>query len=148
DTPATVLNDTLSGFELYQNGIFWWNTLGPIGCPGGEFSNVASIKLRGIFSSPNKTLENERCPILQDADSNVVRDSQYIYYFQDKQLVRKAVYAPSSYPPSPLTNAPKLSNLYSDEALAIDSAGRLYWSTFSYNVLTIWRMKADNSEAP
>jgi len=144
--PTPIFSDKISGFELYQKGVFWWHTLSIHGCPSGEFSNQASIKLRGIFSAPEKILEDKRCPVLLNG-GNVVGDSLYLYYFEDEQLVRKAVSAAASDPTTPLTQAPRLPSPY-NETLAIDDAGRLYWSTNNSGTLTIWRMKADNSEAP
>ncbi|HEY3227769.1 MAG TPA: hypothetical protein VGJ87_01030 [Roseiflexaceae bacterium] len=146
--PTPIFSDKISGFELYQKGVFWWHTLGIFGCPAGEFYNAASIKLQGNVGMSTRTLEDNRCPILYGTLGNVVRDSLYLYYFEDKQLVRKAVNAAASDPTTPLTQAPPLPSPYSSEALAIDDAGRLYWSTNNSGTLTIWRMKADNSEAP
>lgn len=146
--PISVFPDAISGFELYQSGVFWWDTIGPIGCPDGEFSNEANIKLRGTLSASTKIMENQRCPLLQDATSNVVRDSQYLYYFENKRLVRKAISASADTPATPLTKAPPLATLASDESLAIDDLSRLYWTTFANGTLTIWQMKADNSQAP
>src|SRR4029079_7573514 len=113
-----------------------------------EFPNKATIKFRGWVSGSTHTLENGRCPILNESNSNVVRDSQYLYYFEEGQLVRKATNATTSDPATPLTNAPSLANSTHNESLALDDAGRIYWSTYKNGTITIWRMKADNSEAP
>src|SRR5262249_41562397 len=96
--PTPIVTDRVNGFELDQNSVFWWNTLGIFGCPSGEFYNVASIKLRGILSAPDKTLEDKRCPILLSPVGSVVRDSLYLYYFENKQLVRKSVSASAGDP--------------------------------------------------
>lgn len=157
DIPTTVLNDAtgISGFELRGNtsspnptsSIHWWYTLGFNGC-SGEFPNYALISWRSSLNTATKRLE-EGCPPLLGGSTNVVRDDQYVYFFRNGQLSRKALNATTADPVIPLTKAPPLVGFLST-ALAIDSSGYLYWATYASGntVLRINRMKADNSENP
>ena len=68
--PTVLLTDSnhISGFELYDKGLFWWSSNGVC---SGEFVHDATIRLRGIASGPTKTL-NDSCQSFEGEASNVV----------------------------------------------------------------------------
>ncbi|MDQ3250065.1 MAG: hypothetical protein M3Q45_12770, partial [Chloroflexota bacterium] len=145
---ATVLTDDngITGFELYANGIYWWSAGGD--CNTGEFDHDSTIRLRATWAAETKSLAKD-CTILEGENDNVVRDSAYIYFFQARQLQRKALLASEGEPAQPLAGAPPLPADQTMAALTL-AEGNLYWSRFdtATGKSSLQRMAADGSTAP
>lgn len=150
--PTTLLtdNDGISGFELFGNGIYWWD--GPGEC-SGEFPHDSTIRMRGTLSGATKNLVND-CRVHQDDIYNAARDEAYIYFFRQGVLHRKAVNAAEGDAPSPVPapGGASVVTLASGHlsAYVIAADGQLYWSRFnpSTAAANIQRMPADGSANP
>lgn len=143
-TPITDGNG-VSGFELYQNGLYWWSAGGV--CTG-EFPHDATFQLRNTLVSSTKSLVKD-CNVSRRAADNPVRDDTYSYFFQNGQLSRKALNATLQDAAQALGSAPVLPGATSGSNLVI-AEGNLYWAVFNAqnNNSTIYRMPADGSQAP
>ncbi|MBE9564037.1 MAG: hypothetical protein IMF17_02250, partial [Proteobacteria bacterium] len=145
--PTVLLTDSnhISGFELYDKGLFWWSSNGVC---GGEFVHDATIRLRGIASGPTKTL-NDSCQSLEGEASNVVRDEVYFYYAANGQLVRKAINASVSDPAQTIPNSPAITLSPGGTVVALGD-GMIYWSDTNTGTgyTFIWQMPVDGSSSP
>ncbi len=142
----TPINDNrISGFELYQNGLYWWSAGGVC---GGEFPHDATLRLRNTLGSSTKSLVTD-CTVSRRATDNPVRDDTYAYFFQDGQLSRKALNATEQDAAQALALAPVLPGNQSGSNLVV-AEGNLYWAVFNAqnNNSTLLRMPADGSQAP
>ncbi len=138
-------DDGVSGFELYQNGLYWWSASGRC---GGEFPHDATIRLRNTIAGSNKNLHRD-CNALPRPVDNLVRDGSYVYFFQNGQLSRKALNATEQDAAQPLAQAAALpANANSANLVLVE--GQLYWSVFNSqnNNSAILRMPTDGSQAP
>ncbi|NJM06105.1 hypothetical protein HC891_07725 [Candidatus Gracilibacteria bacterium] len=157
NTPSNVLSDSpISGFELRTviggpgvptKSIHWWSTLGLTNC-NGEFPNSAKIKLVPSLSAVARTLEPQTCRLLDASSSNVVRDGQFVYFYADGEIRRKAIGAAAADLAQVMTRVTIPSNNELLSPLALDSAGRLYYATYGGGVSSIFRLPADDSAAP
>jgi len=143
-TPITDDNG-VNGFELYQNGLYWWSAAGVCGT---EFPHDATIRLRNTLGTSTKNLVKD-CTALRRAADNAVRDDTYAYFFQAGQLSRKALNATEQDAAQALILAPVLAGNQSGSNLVV-AEGNLYWAVFNAqnNNSTLLRMPADGSQAP
>lgn len=137
--------DGINGFELYQNGLYWWSAGG--GC-GGEFPHESTIRLRNTLGSSTKSLVKD-CTVSRRFADNAVRDDSYVYFFQNGQLSRKALNASQQDAAQALALAPALPAGAGGSNLVV-AEGKLYWAVYNVqnNNSTIFRMPADGSQAP
>lgn len=138
-------NEGISGFELYQNGLYWWSANG--GCTG-EFPQDGRIRFRSSAQGATSNLARD-CTILEDAADYPVRDDAYFYFFKSGQLQRKALNALEGNPSQPLSLAPALPANQGSAPLLLHN-GMIYWPVYTSgnNTSTIRRMPADGSQAP
>jgi len=143
-TPITDGNG-VRGFELYQNGLYWWSAGGEC---GGEFPHDTTIRLRTTLSSSTKGVVSD-CTVSRRVADNPVRDGSYVYFFQDGQLSRKALNASEQDAAQALALAPALPLPGSGSNLVL-AEDKLYWAVFNAqnNTSTIVRMPVDGSQAP
>src|SRR5688572_9039094 len=137
----TILTDPegIAGFELYRNGVFWWDAPGLC---SGEFPNEATIRERGasVFSATKNVARS--CNILQSQiANNVVRNDVVAYFFGNNQLQYKVVGVAENVPPLSLTAAPPLPSGQLGAYLEYHN-DILYWSRFRAvdQMVFIWRM--------
>lgn len=147
-SPSVVLSDSqgISGFELYGNGIFWWDEHGVCGT---EFPNDATVRVRGVINGGTHNVERS-CEISQGNYNNVVRDDSYAYFFSNRQLMRKAVNAAEADPEQVLVTTnfnPTLRVNQLSSVLEL-ADGVLYWARYTNGVSDFYHMKSDGSEAP
>ena len=146
----TLLTDPegISGFELYGNGIFWWDALGMC---SGEFRNSATVRVRGVTTASTRKVAKS-CDILQSENSSVVRDGSYVYYTSGQELHRKAVNAAESGSGQLVSTAPYSPTLLSGEtgAYLLMAEGYLYWERYNprFSIGYIIRIPADGSAGP
>lgn len=143
----TPIDDSngVSGFELHQNGLYWWSAGGVC---SGEFPHDSTVRLRNTLVSSTKMLVSD-CNVSRRSTDNVVRDDTYVYFFQNGQLSRKALNATEQDTAQALALAAVLPGGSSGSNLAL-AEGKLYWAVFNAqnNNSTILRMPADGSQAP
>ena len=144
--PTVLLTDSnhITGFELYDKGLFWWSSNGEC---GGEFVHDATIRLRGIAGGLTKTL-NDSCQSLEGEASNVVRDEVYFYYAANGQLVRKAINASVSDQAQAIPNSPAITISPGGTVVALGD-GMIYWSDTNTGTgyTFIWQMPVDGSSS-
>lgn len=141
-----IIDDNgVNGFELYQNGLYWWSAGGEC---SGEFPHDTTIRLRNTLVSSTKNLVKD-CNVSRRSEDNAVRDDSYAYFFQNGQLSRKALNATEQDAAQALGNAPVLPGADSGANLVV-AEGKLYWAVFNAqnNNSTIYQMPADGSQAP
>jgi len=135
----------ISGFELYGNGLLWWDAPGVC---SGEFPHSATVRVRGVTTASTRNVAKS-CEILQDEYSNVVRDGSYVYFFSEGQLHRKAVNAAESAPATPMSTPPHTPSLPAPElgAYLVLAEGQLYWPRYyeASGITAIMRIPADGS---
>jgi len=142
-TPITD-NDGIRAFELYQNGLFWWDGGGVC---DGEFPHDTTIRVRNTLAASTKQLVRD-CEASKRIADNPVRDDLYVYFFQEGQLSRKALNATEADAAQPLANAPALPTGQTGSNLAL-AEGNLYWTVAgSGATVNIVRMPVDGSQAP
>jgi len=147
---ATVVTDPLgiSGFELYGNGLLWWD--GPGGC-SGEFPHDSTIRLRGVETGTTKNVARA-CDVLNGEEYSVVRDTTYVYYTGNGQLMRKAVSTVESIPGTIVPTPGYPQALPGDEksAALLLAQGHLYWPRYYElnDASAIVRMPTNGSTGP
>lgn len=138
--------DGVNGFELYQNGLYWWSAGGVC---SGEFPHESTIRLRHTLSSNSTKNLLKDCTVSRRLADNAVRDDSYVYFFQNGQLSRKALNASQQDAAQALTLAPVLPAGATGSNLVV-AEGKLYWAVYNVqnNNSTLFRMPADGSQAP
>ena len=138
--------DGVNGFELYQNGLYWWSAGGAC---SGEFPHASTIRLRHTLSSNSTKSLVKDCTVSRRLADNAVRDDSYVYFFQNGQLSRKALNASQQDAAQALTLAPALPAGAIGSNLVV-AEGKLYWAVYNAqnNNSTLFRMPADGSQAP
>ena len=146
--PVEVVNDVngISGFEfLSSGGLIWWETA----LCAEPIQREGTVRLRA--SSPlgsTKGLASD-CAILQSSSANAVADGSYIYFFNNRQLHKKALNASEAsasmvFPTAPFS--PTLPNLQGAAFLEM-ADGYLWFGRFvnSSGLLEIYRIRTDGS---
>ena len=163
DAPTTVLTDTqpISGFELshdtvlssggisdptvvVQKSIYWWDGSGDCSIP-----KDGTIRLRAAVTSATRTLARS-CNLFEGSVFNVVRDDDYAYFFENGQLQRKALSAPTGAAALVLKTPPFSPTLHHLNSALDLKDGLLYWSDFNSGTrqTTVYRMTNNASLAP
>jgi hypothetical protein len=146
--PTDFLYDSegVVGFQLYEGGIYWWDEKGLC---SGEFVNQAHIKLRGTLNGNTRT-NSRACEIRQGPHDRPVRDDNYVYFFREGQLHRKAVNAGVNDPSEAMNTGPLTPTLGANlQSAVLELAnGYLYFARFTGNVVDVYRFKTDGSQPP
>ncbi|MEZ4861325.1 MAG: hypothetical protein R3C14_08465 [Caldilineaceae bacterium] len=118
--------DGLSGFELYTNGLIWWN--GNAAC--GESFQAGAVHVQPLLTANFVLPLVNDCHALQGGRANAVRDEAYIYFFVQGQLVRKPLIADETTPAETIASAPALPAGQASAALLL-AEGNLYWGRYN-----------------
>lgn len=145
-----VLTDTngVSGFDLYGNGALWWRDDGQ--CTG-EFPHDSTIRIRAASVMTGTRSLARDCTILPTEYDSAVRDDLYVYYFQNRQLYRKALSAAESDPGTVFATPPHTPTLFTgqDGAYLEIANGRLWFGRYRTDIdrIDIFSIKTDGSES-
>lgn len=145
DAPVTVATDNngIKGFELYNNGIFWWSNGGKC---GGEFPHWAHIRLKGHMGAPTRTPAYD-CKIIEGYTNNVVRDGVCLYFFKQGRLHCKPPASGKDGPEYLIHNSPSLPTPDSPVVMELVD-GQLYFMVFNLSDKSnkLYTMPIDGSQ--
>ncbi len=142
--PTTFLTDSdgITEFELYKNGIYWWQRMWEETTPTRVVTiHPGTIRLRGTMGGSQKSVmrsDQILTPISNSTENhgNVAHDGQYVYFFSQGLLHRKSLNLAEGTSSQPMPGNISLATGENSAYIEL-SGGQLYWANHTVNPITL-----------